>query len=188
MTFVERPRVYNVPYSVYVRAVGLVLEEKGVAYDLVAVDIFETGGPPADYLARHPFGKIPAFEHAGFSLYETEAITRYVDEAFSGPGLQPENVRACARKMKTMSILDCYAYRTLIWDIYVERVVRAVRGVPADETKITAALPKAEICLRALSDVMGNSPWLAGGALTLADLHVAPMMALFYRCPEAACF
>ena len=185
MTPAERPRVYGAPYSVYVRAVRLVLEEKGVNYDLVPVDIFASGGPPADYLARHPFGKIPAFEHAGFSLYEAEAITRYVDEAFSGPRLQPEDIRARARMTQIMSILDSYVYRTLIWDIYVERVARPARGILTDETKVAAALPRAEICLRALSDLMGGSLWLAGAALTLADLHAAPMMALFSHCPEA---
>lgn len=185
MTSAERPRVYGAPYSVYVRAVRLALEEKGVAYDLVPVDIFANGGPPADYLARHPFGKIPAFEHAGFSLYEAEAITRYVDEAFPGPRLQPEDIRARARMTQIMSILDSYVYRTLIWDIYVECVARPARGILADERKVAAALPKAEICLRALSDVMAGSPWLAGATLTLADLHAAPMMDLFSGCPQA---
>jgi glutathione S-transferase len=48
-------------------------------------------------MARHRFGKIPAFEHAGFRLYETGAITRYVDEAFPGPRLQPDDPRDRAR-------------------------------------------------------------------------------------------
>ena len=44
--------------------------------------------PPGDcarrsHLARHPFGKVPAFEHDEFALYETQAIMRYVDEALS---------------------------------------------------------------------------------------------------------
>jgi glutathione S-transferase len=42
-------------------------------------------------MTRHPFGKIPAFEHAGFRLYEAGAITRYVDGAFPDLG--------CNRKM-----------------------------------------------------------------------------------------
>ncbi len=36
------------------------------------------------YLARHPFGRIPAIEHDGFALYETQAILRYVDAVVSG--------------------------------------------------------------------------------------------------------
>ena len=111
------PIVVGAPYSVYVRAVRLALEEKGVPYEIVPVDIFATGGPPPEHRARHPFGKIPAFEHAGFRLYEAGAITRYVDEAFPGPRLQPEDPHGRARMNQIISILDSYAYRTLVWDI-----------------------------------------------------------------------
>jgi glutathione S-transferase len=66
-----------------------VLEEEGVPYELVPVDIFAASGPPPEHMKRHPFGKIPAFEHDRFRLYEAGAITRYIDEVFAGPSLQP---------------------------------------------------------------------------------------------------
>ncbi len=69
------PIVFGAAYSVYLRAVRLALEEKGVAYRLEEIDIFAEGGPPADYLARHPFARIPAFEHDGFRHYDTNAIS-----------------------------------------------------------------------------------------------------------------
>ena len=91
MQAASHPIVFGAPYSVYVRAVRLALEEKGVPYELVPVDIFAPGGPPPEHRERHPFGKIPALEHAGFRLYEAGAITRYVDEAFPGPGCNRKN-------------------------------------------------------------------------------------------------
>ena len=89
--------VFGAAYSVYVRIVRLALEEKGVPYRLEEIDIFAEGGPPADYLARHPFARIPAFEHEGFCLFEAAAITRYVDEAFDGPALMPQDAKMRAR-------------------------------------------------------------------------------------------
>ena len=83
-----------------------------------------------------------------------------------------------------ISILDSYAYRTLVWDIYVERVARPATGSSPDEARIAAALPKAEVCLSALAELMGEEPWLAGPTLSLADLHAAPMFALFRLSPE----
>ena len=126
-----RPIVFGEPYSVYVRTVRLALEEKAVNYELVPVDVFASGGPPPEHKARHPFGKIPAFEHAGFRLYEAGAITRYLDEVFPGPRLQPEDARGRARMNQIISILDSYAYRTFVWDIYVER------GLPTSKRRIS---------------------------------------------------
>src|SRR5215472_13954473 len=156
------PILYGAPYSVYVRAVRLTLEEKGVPYELVPIDIFAAEDAPSEHKARHPFGKIPAFEHAGFRLYEAGAITRFVDEALPGPRLQPDDPHGRARMNQVISILDSYAYRTLVWDIYVERVSKPARGGASDEQRIANALPKAEVCLSALSGLMGEAPWLAG--------------------------
>jgi glutathione S-transferase len=83
-----------------------------------------------------------------------------------------------------ISILDSYAYRTLVWDIYVERVSRPASGLATDEQKVANALPKAEVCLAALSELMGGSPRLTGSSISLADLHAAPMFALFRLAPE----
>jgi glutathione S-transferase len=180
----EQPRVFGADYSVYVRIVRLCLIEKGVEYELVPIDIFAKEGPPAGYLTKHPFARIPAFEHAGFSLYETGAIVRYIDEAFGGPKLQPSSLLQRARCSQLVSIADNYAYRQLVWGLYVERISKPRRGIPADEKKIADAISNARICLKAMSDLMGDNPWLAGTELTLADIYAAPMLDYFLMAPE----
>lgn len=179
----SRPRVFGADYSVYVRAVRLALAEKDIAYDLTSVDVFAKEGVPPDYLERQPFGRIPAFEYDGLKLYETGAITRFIDEAFDGPRLQPSDPRQRARANQIMSIADNYVYPILVWGIYVERMKPSKGGV-ADEVAISAALPRAETCLKVLEDLMGRGAWLAGEDLSLADLHVAPMFHYFLLTPE----
>ncbi len=168
------PTVFGAAYSVYVRIVRLALEEKGVAYRLEDVDIFSKLGPPAGYEKRHPFLRIPAFEHDGFRLYEAGAITRYIDAVFSGPALMPATPRGRARADQIIGILDSYAYRTWVWDIYVERTKPA-----PDESKIAEALPRAETCLAAIEALIEGETFFFGDAPTLADLHAAPMIDLF---------
>ncbi|MEM9633273.1 MAG: glutathione S-transferase family protein [Pseudomonadota bacterium] len=178
--------LFGAEYSVYVRSARLALAEKGVAYTLVPVDVFAPGGLPQEHLKRHPFGKIPGFRHNDFSLYETTAILRYVDEAFEGPSLQPETPQARARMSQILSILDTYAYRTLVWDIFVERVAKTRDGSVADEARIASALPQAKTIVRALEDLTERGPFLLGEHLTLADCHAAPMLNLFQMSREGA--
>jgi len=183
---VTDPVVFGAAYSVYTRSVLLTLAEKGVAYRMEEIDIFAPGGPSPAYLERQPFGRIPAFEHDGLRLYESGAISRYVDEAFPGPRLQPAESRPRARMNQIISILDSYAYRTLVWDIFVERVRAPARGRMPDEQKIAAALPAADKCLGALAALMDQGPYLAGREFTLADLHAAPMFYYFRIAAEGA--
>jgi glutathione S-transferase len=183
----SEPTLYGAPYSVYVRAARLTLVEKGVAHRLVEVDIFADGGPPEDYLRRQPFRRIPAFEHDGFCLYETGAITRYVDEAFDGPPLMPASVRARARVHQILGIIDSYVYRPLVRQIYVERCLRPTEGRATDEAKIAAALPLARTSLGALEELFDAAgPFAVGAELSLADLHLAPMAAYFTLAGDAA--
>jgi glutathione S-transferase len=176
--------VWGAAYSVYVRIVRLALAEKGVAYRLEEVDIFAPGGPPPEHLARHPFGKIPAFAHDGFRLYEAGAIARYVDEAFPGPALQPADPKARARLNQIVSIVDSYAYPSLVWGVFMEAVRKPGRGEPTDRAALTSALARARTCLQALSDLAGPGDWLVGNGLSLADLHAAPNFVYFLLAPE----
>ena len=185
MTDMKDLTLYGAAYSVYVRIARLALAEKGLPYRLVEVDVFSAEGVPDAHMRRHPFGRIPVLEHGEFGLYETNAIVRYVDEAFAGPNLQPEDPVERARANQIIGIMDSYAYRTLVWDIYVERVVTAREGRAADEAKIVAALPRASICLTELDRLASHREFLVGSMVTLADVYAAPMFAYFLQAPEA---
>ena len=149
-------------------------------YELVPLDIFAADGVPAWYLEHHPFGRIPAFEHDGFRLFETSAIARYVDETFDGPALQAADPRGRARIGQITGMLDAYGYRAMVWDVAVERLEK----VPADEELIASGLGKAETVLKVLASLKAKGPWLLGEQLTLADLHAAPVVAYFLKVTE----
>jgi glutathione S-transferase len=176
--------VLGARYSVYVRAVLMALESKRVPYRLEPVDIFSQDQAVQAYRKVHPFGRIPAFRHGEFTIYETGAINRYIDEAFAGPPLQPAAVRDRANMVQIMSMTDAYGYRPLVWDIYVERVSNARDGKPVNEALIASALPKARLYLQALCDLMGRKAFLADDSPTLADFHAAPIFGYFLEAPE----
>jgi glutathione S-transferase len=184
VTTAEVVKLYGAAWSVYVRIARLALEEKQIKYSLVEVDVFAETGVPQEHFRRHPFGRIPAFEHGDFRLYETGAIVRYIDEAFPGCKLQPTDLKARAKMNQILGILDAYAYRTLVWDIYVERVVSTREGRLANEQKIAAALPRAAVCLSELTRLSDNWGFLIGHGVTLADLYAAPIFACFMQAPE----
>ena len=177
--------LYGETYSVYVRFARLALVEKGVAYDLVPVNIFADGGPTPEHLQRQPFGKIPAFNHDGFGLYETLAITRYVDEAFDGPALLPSSAKQRARMNQITALVDSYVYRSMVWGVYTGAISEPNEGLPRDEEKIADGLVRSATCLDALVELRGDATWMVCDRPTLADFSLAPMLAYFLAVPEA---
>ena len=179
--------LFGAAYSVYVRIARLALAEKGVVYRLSDVDIFADGGPPAAYAERHPFRRIPAFEHDGFRLYETGAIARYIDEAFPGPALMPADAKGRARANQVIGIVDNYAYPAMVWGIFLECVRAPLQGRAGDGAKIADALGKSAICLDALEEIAeAGGPALLGNGVTLADLYLAPVMRYFTMATDGA--
>lgn len=178
--------VFGAPYSTYVRAVRMALEEKGVAYELDPVGIIAEDEPPASHYARQPFGKIPAFEHAGFGLYETTAITHYIDEAFDGPALMPGTPKGNARVNQVISIIDGYAYKAMVWDVFVESVFAPQMGGATNPETVAAGLAAAETCMSALDEIIGEGDYLAGPNLSLADLQAYPDFFYFRMVPAGA--
>ena len=172
-------------YSVYVRIVHLALAEKGVAYDRVEVNPFAPDVPAA-YLALHPFGRVPTLVHDDFAVYETGAITRYLDRTFAGPALQPRSPRALARMDQIIGVVDSYGYWPLVRQVFSHRVFRPAIGQPADEAEVGRGLAGAAKVLAALEALAAPDAFLVGPALSLADLHLGAMLAYFAAAPEGA--
>jgi glutathione S-transferase len=171
---------------VYTRIARLALEEKGVPHSLREVEIFGPDGVPSEHLERQPFGRIPVLQHGDFTVYETQAISRYVDEAFPGPSLQPAEPAARARMNQVIGVLDSYAYRPLVWGVFVQRVRIPLRGGAPDESLIAQSLALATTCLSSLARLCGPGPFLVSPALSLADLHAYPILRYFSLAPEGS--
>lgn len=175
--------LHGYQYSVYSWIARLALHEKGVAYDWIEVNPFAED-IPASYLAMHPFKRVPALTHAGFVLYETGAITRYVDEAFEGPKLQPVEPRGRARCNQIISIVDSYAYWPLVRQVFSHGVFRPRMNRPVDQSEFQSGLEAAPGVLAALESIAGEGPCLCGNQLSLADIHLAPMVGYFVLADE----
>ncbi len=139
--------VYSVPGSPFGRAVLATLEEKGVSYRLSPVAPGTFRSP--EHLARHPFGRVPVLEHDGFSLYECQAILRYLDRVLPTPVLTPVDPKAAARMDQAMNVNDWYLFQGVGNVIGFHRVVGPrLLGLTPDEAAIEAACPRRTRCSR----------------------------------------
>src|SRR5262249_20793983 len=162
----------------------LACEEKNAPYRIAAMQFGQNKTP--EYLARQPFGRIPAVEHDGFWLYESQAIIRYIDQVFPGPSLTPKDPKAQARMNQVMGIVDWYVMPSVSAGIGWDRIVAPMGGSAVDETAREKAVPLATTCVRALEELLGNQKFMAGDTLSLADIMLIPHFEPFPATPEGA--
>lgn len=180
----SQPVVYGDAISTYVRSIRLALAEKGVAHTLSSVDLVKGQHKEAEFLSRQPFGKMPAFEHDGNAFYEVSAMMRYVDEAFEGPALMPSTPAARARINQVVSMVDNYGYPASITELFIPRVLVPMLGGETDEAVVEAAKPKAQLFVDTVEKILGSGSFFGGNAVTLADIHLIPVLTYLAAAPE----
>ena len=166
-------------FSVYMRAARMALALKGVGWAEVEVNPFDEAGR-AGLVALNPFGRVPVLVHGGFTLYETAAITGYVDRAFDGAPLMPEGAQAAARASQVMGIVDAYAYVPLVRQVFSHGVFRPAEGHQGSAEVVAEGLRVAPRVLGALEAIAAEGLVL-DGRLSRADCHLVPMVDAFSR-------
>ncbi len=171
--------VYGMPVSTFVRTACMALAEKGVPYTLQPV-----APHSPEIKALHPFGKIPALRHGDLVLFESLAITRYIDEAFDGPALQPAD--PVGRAVMSQWIGACLdeIYGSLVRRYLMIYFRARFMGAPIDPAEVAAALPEVAATLRMLDAALDGKETFTGTAITLADLFLLPMLAPVQAMPE----
>ena len=177
-------KLLGLEISVYTRIALLVLEEKNIEYEFEEADVFADGGPSEQYMEFNPFGNIPCLINGDFSIYETSAITRYLDEVSKAPSLQPADSQQRARMQQIICILDAYAYRPMVWDVFVQRIVLPTEGGQSDEAIIAGALKGIATVLNQLELWLNAKAFFIGENISLADLHCFPILLYFAQTAE----
>lgn len=65
------------------------LEELGLDYEYIKIDIFQGEGMTKEYKKIHPYGQVPALEADGNIIFESGAICHWLTDQFPQQGLAP---------------------------------------------------------------------------------------------------
>jgi glutathione S-transferase len=157
----------------------MALAEKGLAYT------FQVCAPHSpELLAVHPFGRIPALRDGDLDLFETSAIVRYLDESFGEPTLIPGTIIGRTRCEQWVSAVNAYLYDAMIRRYVLQFVFPRGDGGQPDRGVIAGALKDMPPQIAALDRAYGAADYLAGAALSMADLFIAPILAYVEQMPD----
>jgi glutathione S-transferase len=166
--------------SAYLWTAMLAADEKGVDYDLTTL----VHGSE-EHLRLHPFGKMPVLQHGEVFLYETLAIAHYIDRAFDGPPLQPDDALPQAEMLRWVSIVNSYVFPVMNRFVK-ERLVRPAWGLGSDQDFLESARKPLQTQMRLVGEAVRAGGYLVGTQLTLADCFLLPHLLFFGHTPEGA--
>ena len=176
---------YGTPQSTYVRTVRLLLFEANINdYELKDIGIFNGDNESQEYLAKHPFGKVPAVEIDGIKIYETAAITYYINQKLADGKFAPADILGQARMRQIMAIIDNYLYPHAVGTIVIQNLIVPDQGGQTDSSAVEKAIAPTQKALKAIEDLYIGSPFLVGSLISVADFYLIPIFVYLEQTPQ----
>jgi len=168
-------KIYGNALSTCTRRVLMTLAEKQASYEFVTLDFAKGEHKKPEHVARHPFGQMPVLEEGGYTLFESRAIMRYIDETVPGQSLTPRDPKHHGLMEQWISV-ESEDFNPGISTIVFQAMFVPMMGGKSDTGKIDEAKKKLEPCLAVLDKHLAKGPHLLGDQFTLADISYMPYM------------
>ncbi len=130
------------------------LEELGVPYEFVLLDMAVGEHRQDNFLAINPFGKVPAIVDGDLKLWESGAILLYLAEKYD-------------KKSASIEEKSIFAQ----WVLFANATLGTGLFVEASRVKETPRL------LEPLNELLGKQPFILGEEFSVADIAVGSMLA-----------
>ncbi|MGI9558425.1 MAG: glutathione S-transferase family protein [Thermodesulfobacteriota bacterium] len=149
------------------RKVSIMLEETGLSYKVHALKLHENEQKTPEFLAINPNGRIPAIVDDGFAVFESGAILVYLAEKTGKllPGGARERSVVMQWLMFQMAGVGPMQGQAHVFRHYApEKIPYAVERYTKETNRLYAVL----------DGRLSETPYLAGGEYTVADISLWP--------------
>ncbi len=156
-------KLYRHELSGHSHRVELFLNLLGLEHEVINVDLKNGEHKSAEFLAKNPFGQVPAIEDGDVVLSDSIAILVYLAHKYGGDAWYPQDLVTEAEVTRWLSI----GANEIANGPAAARLVM-VFGAQLDHDR---AKQKANALLTVMDGVLANRDWLAGTAQpTIADV------------------
>ncbi len=193
--------VYHNAMSASSQKLRLALAEKRLAWRSEEVELLTGGQHAPAYRALNPAGVVPTLVHGSAVLTETSAILEYLDDVFPDPPLRPADpiARHAMRRWMARLYEDHHRPNGILSYTISARIVllnlppdrlqamldampsardRALRRAAVEQgfaaPEFAEAVRAQDAMLDAMESGLADSDWLAGDAISLADIVALP--------------
>lgn len=171
--------IYGPTVSTFTRICAIVGAEAGLSWEIIP-----TGSGSKEMAAHHPFMRSPAVYIDGLHFYETPAICSYIDRAHNQGRLHADGHEGQARMWQWANIAAHYVFPITEERLVMPRVVAPLMGRAPNEEMIEQALPVIRYHLEIVAKRLGESAYLAGADISLADYFMYPVIEATCAAPE----
>jgi glutathione S-transferase len=169
-------RLHHFPLCPFSRKVRIALHEKEEHPDLAVV---EPWLQPPELAALNPAAEVPVLEDRGRVICDSGAICEYLEETRSEPGLLGKSLMERAEIRRLVAWFDCKFTREVTHLVWGEKLIKRIKGNGTpDSNAVRSGLANIHAHLDYIGFLFDRRNWLAGDALSLADIAAAAQLSV----------
>lgn len=146
----------------------------GLKHEYRRINLRDGEQKTADFLKKHPAGKIPVIDDDGFVLFESNAIIRYLADKNNSP-LYPKEIRARAVVEQWIDFGTMHIGVNFS-KVAFNRIFAPRMGKPVDESSLKDGLAFLAQFLPVVDAELAKHKFIAGSAMTLADINLLALL------------
>ena len=175
--------LYHLPLSPYARKVRLALSEKRLGFEMRVEKPWERR---PEYLALNPAGVVPTLvEENGLAVPDSSVICEYLDEAYPDIPLLGHTLAERVEVRRLVAWLDGKFAAEVTWPLYGEKIIKRLSGSgQPDTTALRVGFLNLKTHLAYIGWLAETRKWLAGNAMSLADLAAAAHLSTLDFCGD----
>jgi glutathione S-transferase len=167
-------KIYGIPISVHTRKVLAAAVEKGLDYEIMVVVPIDPTTLPTNWAEISPTGKIPVVEDGDTMLADSTVVCAYLDRAYPERLVYPINDKDYIRALWLEEYADGTLFREVVHPLFFETFVGPkVHKRDSDRAVVDRVCNNAIPRIFGYLDSMVDDGFVAGGALTVADIAIA---------------
>jgi len=161
-------KIYGHPMSTCTRKVLTTLAETNTEAELVVIDFAKGEHKQPEHVARQPWGKVPTLDDDGFTMYESRAMCRYINDKAGGK-LVPADARG--RGMMEQWISIEYSYFT---PPSMKYVYQYIFKREQEASVLETAQKELEVAMPVIEAHLAKHQYFAGAEFSIADITYMP--------------
>jgi glutathione S-transferase len=139
----------------------------GVDYELTPINPLAGETQTEEYLKMSPAGKVPALDDDGFTVFESNSIMRYLCRKHKSD-FYPDDIAAQAKIDEWLDFTTIHLGNGIV-KVLFNKIVAGMIDAPVDEQSMADGYSFIERFLGVIDQQLGNSTYLAGESLSIAD-------------------
>lgn len=164
-----------------VQPVAWLLAELGIAFQRLDVGGAFGGTDTPDYRAKNPNGLVPTIEDGDLTLFESQAILRYLAARYGEGPLWPADPVARAPVDQWLEWAKTSIAPNVVYKVFWQLV--RTSAADRDHATLASGIAAARTLMAIADAQLARHDWLAGDVMTLADISFGTQLYRYYTLP-----